>query len=274
MKTGPILLNDILMTMRKKGVPLEVRERVVRDIRFPHSLRLLGTSIKVDKGEKKGVLTAVMYLAPHESSKPYGGKNVCPFATPGCIASCLGHSSGRLTLSTSQNAQIWKTLAFFYARSWFLDQLGKEIVMHSRKAIRKGLIPAIRLDGSSDLGLAEHFSYSFPHVQFYDYTKSYAAAVRFATDRLPPNVHVTFSLAETTESHNAAACLAKCKGNVAVVFRTKDPNAFPSTWRGLPVIDGDETDVRFMDPKGCCVGLTVKGNKAPKDRTGFVQEIK
>ena len=38
---------------------------------------------------------------------------------------------------------------------------------------------------------------------------------------------------------------------------------------GFPVIDGDDTDVRFMDPVGVWVGLSPKG-KAKKDKSGFV----
>jgi len=52
--------------------------------------------------------------------------------------------------------------------------------------------------------------------------------------------------------------------NVAAVF-----NELPSEWMGLPVIDGDEHDLRFKDPKPCIVGLLAKGS-AKKDDSGFV----
>jgi hypothetical protein len=35
------------------------------------------------------------------------------------------------------------------------------------------------------------------------------------------------------------------------------------------VIDGDRTDLRFLDPSGVIVGLYAKGN-AKKDTSGFV----
>jgi hypothetical protein len=53
--------------------------------------------------------------------------------------------------------------------------------------------------------------------------------------------------------------------NVAVVFR----NGLPKTWQGLPVVDGDETDLRFLDRRNCIVGLVEKG-MAKVDSTGFV----
>jgi len=38
---------------------------------------------------------------------------------------------------------------------------------------------------------------------------------------------------------------------------------------GRPVYDGDESDLRFLDPKDVIVGLRAKG-KAKKDTSGFV----
>ena len=56
--------------------------------------------------------------------------------------------------------------------------------------------------------------------------------------------------------------------NVAVVFRKE----LPSTWNNVEVIDGDKTDLRFLDGRGKIVGLTAKGD-AKKDQSGFVQEV-
>jgi hypothetical protein len=51
--------------------------------------------------------------------------------------------------------------------------------------------------------------------------------------------------------------------NVAVVFDT-----LPQKWAGVTVIDGTETDLRFLDDKFVVVGLKANG-KAKKDATGF-----
>ena len=40
---------------------------------------------------------------------------------------------------------------------------------------------------------------------------------------------------------------------------------------GYPVIDGDENDLRFKDPKGVIVGLKFKQVKKIEGRKGFVQ---
>jgi hypothetical protein len=51
---------------------------------------------------------------------------------------------------------------------------------------------------------------------------------------------------------------------VAAVFKD-----VPDTWQGFPVINGDESDLRFLDPSGVIVGLKAKGD-AKKDTSGFV----
>ena len=56
--------------------------------------------------------------------------------------------------------------------------------------------------------------------------------------------------------------------NIAVVFK----NGLPKYYKGMPVINGDETDMRFEDPVGVIVGLKAKG-KARKDTSGFVIDV-
>jgi hypothetical protein len=98
----------------------------------------------------------------------------------------------------------------------------------------------------------------FPDVQVYDYTKLPVPD----KDKLPKNYHLTFSLSETNKE---AALEALWKGfNVAVVFDEK-----PNDFLGVPVVDGDESDLRFLDKPYSIVGLKAKG-KAKKDKTGFV----
>ena len=53
--------------------------------------------------------------------------------------------------------------------------------------------------------------------------------------------------------------------NIAVVFRGDMPVSF----KGRKVINGDEYDMRFLDPDNVVVGLKAKG-PAKKDTTGFV----
>ena len=73
---------------------------------------------------------------------------------------------------------------------------------------------------------------------------------------------------------NAAETLEAIKHgvNVAVVFSTKKGQPLPAEYLGRPVIDGDETDLRFLDPSGVIVGLRAKG-RAKHDCSGFVVNV-
>ena len=80
---------------------------------------------------------------------------------------------------------------------------------------------------------------------------------------MPSNYHLTFSRSESNE--NLAKMILEIGGNVACVFR----NELPKTWQGKKVIDGDKSDLRFLDDSNVVVGLAQKG-MAKKDATGFV----
>jgi hypothetical protein len=64
--------------------------------------------------------------------------------------------------------------------------------------------------------------------------------------------------------------------NVAAVFhKVPERFVFPYhpdylSFAPIPVVNGDEHDLRFLDPKGCIVGLKAKGN-AKRDTSGFVR---
>lgn len=235
-------------------------------------MALLGTSnVKTMKGEGRGYLTFIMHLAPHDAAIP--GKSVCPWASQGCIASCL-NTAGHGIFKRVQAARIAKTQAFFADRGAFMARLVEEIAKAERKAARKGMKCAVRLNGTSDLPwerypvMREGRAYAnvmaaFPDVIFYDYTKSpQRAAASLAAD-WPSNYALTFSRSETNEL--TARALARKGVNVAVVFAGE----LPATWAGRPVINGDETDLRFLDPRGVIVGLKAKG-RARRDCSGFV----
>ena len=71
------------------------------------------------------------------------------------------------------------------------------------------------------------------------------------------------SRSETNEAQAIDILRAGC--NVAVVFG----KGLPATWQGFEVINGDESDLRFLDKRGVVVGLKAKG-AAKKDTSGFV----
>jgi len=154
-------------------------------------------------------------------------------------------------------------------------QIVKDIEALQRKAARLGLIPVVRLNGTSDIRWETvKFDYTlahdktrtvtifelFPDVQFYDYTK--------LSNRkgIPANYDLTFSFSgrESYRIHNLKAFAQKMR--VAVVFHSKD---LPTEFFGKTVLNGDESDLRFLDPKDAIIGLYAKG-PAKKDTGGFV----
>lgn len=231
-------------------------------------MKLLTTSnTKIKKGEKLGYMSFGIHLAPAKLS----GFNVCPSASKGCAAACL-NTAGMGIYSTVQAARIAKTKHFFKDKPAFMSQLVKEIAAGVRKAEKNGMKPAFRLNLTSDLPWekilheGESVFQLFPTVQFYDYTKVEKRMFSFLNNELPQNYHLTFSRAEKT-SPVLVNNLMACGGNVAMVFR----KSLPSRFMGRKVVDGDESDVRFLDPRGVVVGLKEKG-LAKKDLSGFVLE--
>lgn len=236
------------------------------------NLLSVGNDAKTVKGLKKGILTGVMYLAPYDIS----GYQVCANATEGCSNACL-YTSGMGAMSNVQKSRINRTKWFFEDRESFMETVVNDIERLVRKAKRENLIPAVRLNGTSDLPWEKvkcvrdgvHYNSvmeAFSDVQFYDYSKILNRKKALSLD----NYHLTFSLAE---DNDASAVKALDQGyNVAVVMRVKKDAPKPETWGGYPVVDGDETDVRFLDPDGGhIVALFAKGD-AVKDTSGFVRE--
>ena len=54
---------------------------------------------------------------------------------------------------------------------------------------------------------------------------------------------------------------------IATVFRSV--KHIPDNFLGLPVVSGDNSDIRHLDPQGHIVALYAKG-KAKTDKSGFV----
>ena len=222
---------------------------------------------KTVKGEKYGFRTFGLHLSPANKS----GFNVCHWSSAGCRVSCLD-TAGRGCMSNVQKARIAKTKRFFTDKLGFMQDLHKEIESSIRNALRKELIPCFRLNLTSDLPWEniKHNGISiidkFPDRTFYDYTKGFTRMLSYLNGKLPSNYHLTFSKSEVTTDQQVDRVI-NSGGNVAVVFRDR----LPKTYRGIEVVNGDDSDLRFKDGKGVIVGLIEKG-LATKDETGFVVE--
>ena len=240
-------------------------------------MKLLSTgNPKVLKGMSQGYNTYILHLAPANLS----GYETCPKRTLGCTAACL-NTAGRGGMfkrgentNVIQQARIRKTKMFFENRVEFMTTLVKDIELGIKQSKKMELVPVFRLNGTSDLSwekyevvrngqLFRNIFIAFPEVQFYDYTKVLGRKVKEYS-----NYHLTFSAADGNDSDVLKAMNEGL--NVAVVFGIKKTLPMPVDYLNRPVFNGDESDLRFLDPKGVIVGLYAKG-KAKKDTTGFVK---
>lgn len=243
---------------------------------------LLGSSQKIETGESLDVLSRILYMMPAKSS----GREACGGRSAGCTASCLAEETGHMSYPNAQLSRRWKHAAFYANRAKFMADLADEVAAAEKKANKRRMICAIRLNGTTDIpwerielsinGMSyPNIMAAFPNVQFYDYTK---LSIRHRTARraLPPNYHLTFSLSEREDAETKASDYIAAGYSVAVVFDVKKGN-LPNAWALdgcgiIPVVDGDKHDARFLDPPGSIVGLSAKG-RAKRDTTGFVRKV-
>lgn len=226
---------------------------------------------KAAKAAAFGYLNAIHYLAPSDVG---GVGNLCAHASPGCIALCLGWFSGHAAIGESNNvrdSRIAKTRRFMHERAAYMVDVVRSIEALQVKAVARKVKLCVRMNGSSDvpweaIKTADGRSLLdlFAGVQFVDYTKSAKRALRHARGEMPANYHLTFSRSET--NHLECIWVLQAGGNVAVVSSL----ARPTLWHGFPTVDGDLSDLRHLDPRGCVVWLSPKGAKAKADKSGFV----
>lgn len=216
---------------------------------------------KTSKGEKMGYMTGIVYMLPDERT--------CPLAkSANCFKSCLVNAGLASVYPKINEIRKERRELFYNNQKEFFLQLDKEIKSFIRKAKKESMIPVIRLNGTSDimyesiqyLGYANIFE-AYPEVQFYDYTK---IAVRL-TKPLPKNYDLTFSFSNVDTYRKSVEMALKTTTRIAVVFK----NGLPKRYMGRVVVDGDDTDLRFLDRQGIIVGLKAKGI-AKTDTSDFI----
>ena len=222
---------------------------------------------KLVKGDKLSdkYLSAIMHLSPINT-------RICPYQDIAkCKEACL-NTAGRggifkkgESTNVIQEARKRKTDLFLNDRDTFMSLLVKDIQAFVRKCERLDKKPCIRLNGTSDIqwelipvdNYANIFD-MFSDVQFYDYTKIPTRKVSSIK-----NYHLTWSYSQANDKY--ARLFEQVPYNKAVVFH----GGLPRMFKGMRVIDGDTTDMRFLDKANRVIGLKAKG-KARQDKSGFV----
>lgn len=228
----------------------------------PHILRTLLSAANHKQEKGIGYRSVGLTLTPRATA--HSGRNLCPFATPGCARSCFADFD-RLAWPQVKRAAVARTLLLARDPELFQALLRADLARERAAAGSQPLVA--RLNVVSDVAWERDdpgLFAAFPSIRFMDYTKQIS---RVLDPNRPANYHLTFSRSEANEADCQRALAAG--HNVTVVFR-KPP--FPATFWGYPVIDGDRNDLRFLDPAPCVVGLKAKGAGARRDASRFVLE--
>ena len=215
---------------------------------------------KTKKSNKQSdkYLTFILYLRPFNTK-------ICPFQNVAkCKNACLNTAGLGGVYPSIQKARQRKTDLFLNDRNEFMRQLFEDLTKIERYCTNKGKVGAVRLNGTSDIqwelikvnGL--NVFDTFQNITFYDYTKHPNRKISHIK-----NYTLTWSYSEANKKYSNY--FDTVPNNSAVVFRDK----LPETFKGKKVINGDLTDLRFLDPVNVIVGLKAKG-KAKKDYSGFV----
>lgn len=238
---------------------------------------LLSESAKTEATEAHGGwLNRIVYLSPADMA---GLGTLCPWATLACIAACL-NTAGRGQQTGTQYARMCKTFYLYLDPLGFREDLLKEIASAERSAVKQGKRLAFRFDGTTDMGLIEYLlGFLGPAVDPYDYTKNKRRALRWAKD---PRWSVTLSATSLQDAmdHGEAApnmtLLVKAKGETSIykakaeVERIVDEGL--DWWHG-PLVNGDLSDARHLDPAGALVLLAAKGQALKGDDSEFVWSV-
>ena len=238
---------------------------ILRDRGLEYRPILGEASAKTVKGQKIGFLTGICYLVPDDK--------LCPMARlAGCMAGCL-RTAGRGAFDSVQAARAAKTSFFREHREAFMLSMCADVWSLVWRAERMGMLPLVRPNGTSDIPFenipvidGKTIFQLFPDVQFYDYTKHPS---RNLDGKTAGNYDLTYSFSALTPKPISIKGLTnRHNRRTAVVFDRREN--IPAEFRGWPVVDGDDTDVRHIEPVNVVVALYAKG-KARSDMSGFVQ---
>lgn len=218
------------------------------------NLLSVGDNVKVNLSV---IPTWLLTLSPHRSSLEV---NACVHSTSECRQVCV-MEHGRALFPAVIAGRRSRTVFAAQHATEFLALLGMEVQDLENMGTPFGL----RLNAASDLPweFIQPELFAGPNVRGYDYTK-YPPEQR----KELPNYRLTYSKSERLSDANVVSLLNRGH-NVAIVFDCKK-HELPPTWYGFPVIDGDLSDYRYSDPKGCIIGLAAKGKAKKIPAGGFI----
>lgn len=196
---------------------------------------------------------------------------LCTHATKECKATCLTYVGHNWMVFYNAKLKAAKTIAFLSEPVAFMRLLYEAIKKLQRSKKRNKFC---RLNVLSDVCweiVAPWIFEKIQGVQFYDYTK-------IPGRNTPDNYDLTFSYAGTPANKKHCESELARGRRIAVVFigykrvgeewkplgKLKGPELLeqfpqlPPTFMGYPIVDGDISDLRPLEPGGVVVGLRFK----------------
>jgi hypothetical protein len=210
-----------------------------------------------------------LQLRPGDAS----GVEACSWRTAGCTAVCVVEESPRGRWANVRDGRSMRTLFLREDPAALVVLIAHELRALVRKHGRVAFRPNIASDIRWEYVAPDLFG--IDGVAGYDYTKANPLKHRGTL----PNYRLTYSVSEHPLSEAIADAYVKSGGTAAVVVRTPKHD-IPTSWHGMPTVDGDATDDRTTDPMGVFVVLAEKIDgkadgklRAGSDRTGFVKPL-
>jgi len=218
----------------------------------------------------------VSYMLPHTMGRllwleirgtpaPWKWHNMCPYSTPGCRGACLVHS-GRLGMNPAKRAMLARTALFNVHPKAFWTLVEDEIRCHKKRVEKKGKKLVVRLDGTTQINIEETAPWildAYPDVIFQDYLKG-----PYKTQWTRPN---RYQVASGTERDTDVTI--RGRGNMVFPVDVKKGDPLPEMFMGLPAIDGDKHDLRFLDQAFQQTMVLVRVKGSPNDTHGFIRNV-
>lgn len=219
--------------------------------------------------------------ADFDIEKPPRVGNWCAGSSWACRRACL-IGTGNNYQPRSFKTKFAKAAALKGDPVAFMSALAMNIEQFDKAQRRNGKTAFVRLNMLTDIPweiVCPDLFTLFPDVQFYDYTK-----VDVSTRDIPSNYDLTFSFSGTNEGacrkaleagHRVAVVMVSANpkrtpyrkdkrisfGEVVEAIGTEMENPFGARIGSVPIVDGDVTDFRAVDPAPSIVVLSYKGPK-------------
>ena len=171
-----------------------------------------------------------------------------------------------MALRVAREARADRLALFLKNPSLFFEILSRELNLLAKRARKRKLKKAGRMNGTTDLDwsqirfggrtIFEHF----PGIDWYDYTKN----PKLAENYQQAGVSITFSWYKKAPTEKVLELLDRGV-NIAIAYKDKIPANQKIGDRIVPTINGDAHDLCFNDPRGVVRALKYKFATMSKD---------